>query len=216
SHKQILTDFRKGKIDILVGTQMIAKGHDFPKVMLVGVVAADTALNLPDFRASERTFNLLTQVAGRAGRGMEPGKVIIQTYNPLHYAIEKSISHDYVGFFDEEINFRRELKYPPFAHIVEINLRGRNEERVIKISHELAGILNAFSKREYFQASGESIEVVGPAPAFISKMRGRFRLNILLKGKNPKDICKLIDESLRHLRGRSAVTIAIDVDPLGI
>lgn len=216
SHKQILTDFRRGKIDILVGTQMIAKGHDFPKVMLVGVVAADTALNLPDFRASERTFNLLTQVAGRAGRGIEPGKVIIQTYNPLHYAIEKSINHDYVGFFDEEINFRRELKYPPFAHIVEINLRGRNEERVIKISHELGGILNAFSKREYFQACHESIEVVGPAPAFISKMRGRFRLNILLKGKNPKDICKLIDESLRHLRGRSAVTIAIDVDPIGI
>lgn len=216
SHKQILTDFKKGKINILVGTQMIAKGHDFPKVMLVGVISADTALNLPDFRASERTFNLLTQVAGRAGRGVEPGRVIIQTYTPSHYAIEKSITHDYEGFFDKEIIFRRELRYPPFVHVVEINLRGRNEERVIKISHELAETLSAISEREPLRADQEPIEVVGPAPAFISKMRGQFRWSILLKGKDPKDICKLIDESLKAVEGRSAVIITVDVDPLGL
>ncbi len=216
SHKSILSDFRKGKIDILVGTQMIAKGHDFPKVMLVGVVSADTALNLPDFRASERSFNLLTQVAGRAGRGADPGRVIIQTYNPSHYAIKKSITHDYEGFFEEEIGFRRELRYPPFIHMVEINLRGRNEERVIKISNDLAAILKVISKRELHETNNEPIEIVGPAAAFISKMRGQFRWNMLLKGKEPKEICKLIDLSLKEIKGRSSVTITVDVDPIGL
>ncbi len=216
SHKRILADFKNGKINILVGTQMIAKGHDFPKVMLVGVISADTALNLPDFRASERTFNLLTQVAGRAGRGLEPGRVIIQTYTPDHYAIEKSINHDYVGFFNEEINYRRELEYPPFVHLVGIKLRGKNEERVIKISQELAGTLSAISKCEPLATDHEPIEIVGPAPAFISKMRGQFRWHILLKGKEPKNICRLIDGALKQLRGRSAVTITVDVDPIGL
>lgn len=209
SHKQILSDFSKHKIDILIGTQMIAKGHDFPKVMLVGVISADTALNLPDFRASERTFNLLTQVAGRAGRGAETGRVIIQTYSPTHYAVEKSITHDYVGFYNEEINFRRELNYPPFTSIVEIKLRGRNEERVIKAAHDLAGDLNA-------TVSGKSIEVVGPAPEFISKIKGQFRWNMLLKGKSPEEICGLIDGSLGRLKGRSGLIITVDVDPIGL
>lgn len=216
SHKSILSDFRKGKIDILVGTQMIAKGHDFPKVMLVGVVSADTALNLPDFRASERSFNLLTQVAGRAGRGADPGRVIIQTYNPSHYAIKKSITHDYEGFFEEEIGFRRELRYPPFIHVVEINLRGRNEERVIKISNDLAAILKVVSKREFHETNNEPIEIVGPAAAFISKMRGQFRWNMLLKCKEPKEICNLIDLSLKEIKSRSSVTITVDVDPIGL
>lgn len=209
SHKQILTDFMKHKIDILIGTQMIAKGHDFPKVMLVGVVSADTALNLPDFRAGERTFNLLTQVAGRAGRGADTGKVVVQTYSPTHYAIEKSITHDYVGFYDEEIKFRRELNYPPFTHIVEIKMRGRNEERVIKTVHDLAGDLNA-------AVNGKAIEIVGPAPEFISKVKGQFRWNILLKGKSPRDICDVIDGSLGRLKGRSGLIITVDVDPVGL
>ncbi len=209
AHRQILGDFRKHKIDILIGTQMIAKGHDFPKVMLVGVVSADTALNLPDFRASERAFNLLTQVAGRAGRGDEVGRVIIQTYNPNHYAIEKSINHDYVGFFEEEINFRRELKYPPFSRIVGIKLRGRNEERVIKVSQDLAANLNAGK-------IGGSIEIIGPAVDFISKMRGQFRWNIILKGEDPQEMCKLIDVSLEGVKGTSGVIITIDVEPVGL
>lgn len=209
SHKQILSDFSKHKIDILIGTQMIAKGHDFPRVMLVGVVSADTALNLPDFRASERTFNLLTQVAGRAGRGAETGRVIVQTYSPTHYAVEKSITHDYVGFYNEEINFRRELNYPPFTHIVEIKLRGRNEERVIKTAHDLAADLNAASE-------GKSIEIIGPAPEFISKIKGQFRWNMLLKGESPKGICGLVDASLGRLKGRSGLIITIDVDPVGL
>lgn len=208
SHGQILADFRKHKIDILIGTQMVAKGHDFPEVMLVGVVSADTALNLPDFRASERTFNLLTQVAGRAGRGTEAGRVIIQTYTPNHYAIEKSINHDYPGFFNEEIKFRQELNYPPFTHVVEVKLRGRDEDKVIKLSHEMAEHLNTLNRG--------TVEIVGPAPGFISKMGGQYRWIILIKGDDPESICGLIDEALRKIKGKSAVIITIDVDPVGL
>ncbi|MDD4879088.1 MAG: primosomal protein N' [Candidatus Omnitrophica bacterium] len=209
SHRQILTEFKKHKIDILIGTQMIAKGHDFPRVTLVGVVSADTALNLPDFRAGERTFNLLTQVAGRAGRGSEPGRVIIQTFSPNHYAIEKSIEHDYVGFFNEEIKFRRELNYPPFTHIIEIKLRGRKEERVIKAAHDLAAVLNLF-------IAGKAVEMVGPAPEFISKIKGQFRWNLLLKGEDPAAVCGFIDKALDNLKGKSGLIITVDVDPMGM
>ncbi len=209
SHKQILGDFRKHKIDILIGTQMIAKGHDFPCVMLVGVISADTALNLPDFRAGERTFNLLTQVAGRAGRGEEPGKVIIQTFSPAHYAIEKSVNHDYKGFFDEEIKFREELAYPPFTRIVEVKLKGRNEEKLIKSAHDLASLISAL-------IPGTDTELVGPAPEFISRMKGQFRWAMMLKGKDPRAMCEVIDKALGSLKGRSGVTITIDVDPLGL
>ena len=209
SHRQILSEFNKHKIDILIGTQMIAKGHDFPRVMLVGVVSADTALNLPDFRAGERTFNLLTQVAGRAGRGSEPGRVIVQTFSPNHYAIEKSILHDYVGFFEQEIGFRKELNYPPFTHIVEIKLRGRKEERVVKAAQDLAAILNLF-------IGGKSVEMVGPAQEFISKIKGQFRWNLLLKGGDPGAICGFIDKALDNLKGRSGLIITVDVDPMGL
>ncbi len=209
SHGRILSDFKRHKIDILIGTQMIAKGHDFPNVMLVGVVSADTALNLPDFRAGERTFNLLTQVAGRAGRGAEAGKVIVQTYSPSHYAVEKSIGHDYVGFFNEEIVFRKELKYPPFTHVVEIKLRGRNEDKAAKASHDLAASLSAV-------LAGEEIELIGPAPEFISKIKGQYRWNMLLKGKDPRKICLIIDEALPKLKNKSGLIITVDVDPMGL
>lgn len=208
SHGRILDDFRAHKLDILIGTQMIAKGHDFPRVMLVGVVSADTALNLPDFRASERTFNLITQVAGRAGRGAEPGKVIVQTYSPEHYAIKRSITHDYAGFYSEEIDFRRELNYPPFIHVVEIKLRGKNEERVIKAAHDLSGDLNAVKDK--------TVDLVGPAPEFISKIKGQFRWNMILKGQSPRDICGLIDGSIGRLKSRSGLIITVDVDPIGL
>jgi len=217
SHGRILTEFKKHKIDILIGTQMIAKGHDFPRVTLVGVVSADTALSLPDFRASERTFNLLTQVAGRAGRGSEPGRVIVQTFSPNHYAIEKSIRHDYVGFFEEEIKFRKELNYPPFTHIVEIKLRGRKEEKVIKAAHDLAAVLNLFiGGKVLSEAKGKAVEMVGPAPEFISRIKGQFRWNLLLKGADPKAICGFIDKALDNLRGKSGLIITVDVDPQGV
>ena len=217
SHGQILTEFKKHKIDILIGTQMIAKGHDFPRVTLVGVVSADTALNLPDFRAGERTFNLLTQVAGRAGRGSEPGRVIVQTFSPNHYAIEKSIEHDYVGFFNAEIKFRKELNYPPFTHIVEIKLRGRKEERVIKAAKDLAAVLDLFIADEVLsEAKGKPIEMVGPAPEFISKIKGQFRWNLLLKGEDPGTVCGFIDKALDNLKGKSGLIITVDVDPMGL
>jgi len=209
SHKQILGDFRKHKIDILIGTQMIAKGHDFPRVMLVGVISADTALNLPDFRSGERTFNLLTQVAGRAGRGPEPGRVIVQTFSPEHYAVEKSVTHDYTGFFEQEIKFRKELGYPPFSHIVDIKLRGRNEERVIKAAHGLASLIGPFIE-------GKEASLVGPAPEFITRIKGQYRWSMLLKGARPDEMCVYVDKSLALLEGKSGVTITVDVDPVGL
>jgi primosomal protein N' (replication factor Y) (superfamily II helicase) len=209
SHRQILGDFRKHKIDILIGTQMIAKGHDFPRVMFVGVISADTALNLPDFRSGERTFNLLTQVAGRAGRGPEPGRVIVQTFSPEHYAVEKSVTHDYAGFFEQEIKFRKELGYPPFSHIVDIKLRGRNEERVIKSAHGLASLLCPLIE-------GKDASLVGPAPEFITKIKGQYRWSMFLKGERPDEMCVYIDKALALLKGKSGVTITVDVDPVGL
>ncbi|MFH0772250.1 MAG: primosomal protein N' [Candidatus Omnitrophota bacterium] len=209
AYKDILTDFSRRKIDILIGTQMIAKGHHFPGVMLVGVISADTALNLPDFRASERTFNLLTQVAGRAGRGEQTARVIIQTYSPTHYAIKKSIDHNYTGFYEEEIAFRRDLNYPPFTHIVELKIRGKNEEKVVTFSQKLSADLT-------IAADGKPIEVIGPATEFISKVKGQFRWNILLKGREPRDICALVDGALDKIKGRSGLIVTVDVDPIGL
>lgn len=208
AHKHILSEFSKHKIDILIGTQMIAKGHDFPSVMLVGVISADTALNLPDLRASERTFNLLTQVAGRAGRGSEPGRVIVQTFSPSHYAIERSLNHDYAGFYGEEIKFRRELNYPPFTHLVEIKLRGGNEQRVVESAKALADDLKT--------SSAGNFEIVGPAPEFIWRLKEQFRWNMFLKGHSPRRICDSIDESIKRIKGKSSVTITVDVDPVGL
>jgi primosomal protein N' (replication factor Y) len=129
SHQQILKSLESGKIDILVGTQMIVKGHDFPNVTFVGVVSADTSLHFPDFRSSERTFQLLTQVAGRAGRGEVFGEVVIQTYNPDHYSILKAKDHDFIGFYLEENQFRQALDYPPFSRLVNFRLVGNSEKR---------------------------------------------------------------------------------------
>ncbi len=207
SHHRILGDFKKHKIDILVGTQMIAKGLYFPKVTLVGVVSADTTLNLPDFRASERTFNLLTQVAGRAGRSREGGEVIIQTYTPEHYAITTASRHDYISFYKREIQTRKELNLPPFINMIRLLLSSRKEEKVIKASKSLADILRKRMK---------NAEVLGPAPAVISKVRNRYRWNIVLKVKEPKESAIRLKKILKSLKKPSRVRIAVDVDPISV
>ena len=208
SHDKVLTRFLKHGIDVLVGTQMIAKGHDFPKVTLVGVVAADTTLNIPDFRASERTFNLLTQVAGRAGRGKQEGLVVIQTYTPGHYAITTASKHDYNSFYKKEIAIREELKLPPFVHIIKLVLRSKNEERLLDGSSRLAKAL----KKKF---TG-STKVIGPAPAAIPKLRGQYRRNILLKTKDPAGFNMRLREALRTFKRPSGVFIAVDVDPMSV
>jgi primosomal protein N' (replication factor Y) len=207
AHKRIFSDFKKGNIDILIGTQMVAKGLDFPRVSLVGVVSADTALNLPDFRSGERTFNLLTQVGGRTGRGEAEGRVLIQTYVPEHYAIDASITHNYHQFYRREIKSRKELKLPPFAHLVSLTLRGRSQKKV----QELAGDLATRLKRK---KSNAHIQVLGPAPAAISKIRGNFRWNILLKGEDPLLLTKLLRKALKGFKRYKGLILTVDVDPI--
>lgn len=207
SHDKILGKFKRHNINILVGTQMIAKGLDFPKVTLVGVVSADTTLNLPDFRASERTFSLLTQVAGRAGRGQEGGRVIIQTYTPEHYAITNASRHDYHSFYRREICARRELNLPPFTHLIRLMLRSRKEERVIKAANDLARVIRNKMK---------SVKVLGPAPAVISKVRNQFRWNLILKVKDADAAALKLKKILKGLKRPSGVIMTVDVDPISV
>ena len=206
AHKKILDDFKNRKTDILVGTQMIAKGLDFPNVALVGVISADTALNFPHFRSCERTFSLLTQVAGRAGRGEGTGKVIIQTYAPMQYAIVSASRHDYMEFYRQEIVFRKELKFPPFTHLVNIVLRAKREDRVIKAASSLADSLRT-------QGAKKGIEVVGPAPLPVQKVRGEFRWSILLKGANTSELHTILKNMPNRYNRIEGVALSIDIDP---
>jgi primosomal protein N' (replication factor Y) len=207
AHKRILNDFKKGAIDILIGTQMVAKGLDFPRVNLVGVISADTALNLPDFRSGERTFNLLTQVGGRTGRGESEGKVFIQTFVPDHYAIDASITHNYNQFYRREIKSRKELNLPPFTHLVSLLLRGRNQDKVQKMIVDLAARLKK-------KSSSKHIQVLGPAPAPISRLRGNYRWHILLKGEDVSALTELLHKALKDFKRYKGLILTVDVDPI--
>jgi len=178
--ESVLLALKNEEVDIVIGTQMVAKGHDFPGVQLVGVVAADIGLHLPDFRAAERTFQLLTQVAGRAGRADRPGRVVVQTYVPDHYALAPVESHDFESFYAEEIGHREALGYPPFASLMRTVIHAEDEQ-VAKAAAETIAI--AARKAAGGEApNGAMIEVLGPAPAPLAKLRGRFRFMLLAKG----------------------------------
>ncbi|NQT89738.1 MAG: primosomal protein N' [Candidatus Omnitrophica bacterium] len=207
SHRLILKDFASGKTQIMIGTQMIAKGHDFPRVTLVGVVCADTALNLPNFRAGESTFQLLTQVAGRAGRGFSPGEVVIQTYVPHHYTIRSAIDHDYEGFYKKEMSLRKELMLPPFSHIVCLTSRSYNEERAKKAAEDLARHL--LKKKPHGM-----MELEGPVEAVVYRLRRQYRWNIILKARDLEKFNINLRECLKGFRKPSGVILTIDVDPL--
>ncbi|MEN6520619.1 MAG: primosomal protein N' [Armatimonadota bacterium] len=208
SHAQILDAFRKHDADILVGTQMIAKGLDFPGVTLVGVISADTSLNLPDFRAGERTFQLLSQVAGRAGRGTEPGEVIIQTFNPEHYAVVAAAAHDYESFYEQEIELRRETGYPPFSSMLNIVSSDESEADARQRLDELVRDLAERSKT----TTKASVEVLGPVPAPVARLRGRYRWHVLLRSPDRDALAKVVRESLDALPSiRRGVTV--DIDP---
>jgi primosomal protein N' (replication factor Y) (superfamily II helicase) len=215
SHLQILKRLESGSIDILVGTQMIVKGHDFPNVTFVGVVSADTSLHFPDFRSSERTFQLLTQVAGRAGRGEVFGEVVIQTFNPDHYSILRAKDHDYIGFYQEEIQFRKALEYPPFSRFVNFRLVGNSEKRTKGMAEEMGGIGQSLLKKGY----RKGIEILGPSTAPFAKMRGKFRWQMLAKGKSPQLLHQFAKELASRmdvqLQGKG-VNLDIDVDPVFI
>ena len=206
SHELILRAFRRREIDILIGTQMIAKGHDFPNVSLIGVISADTALHLPDFRAAERTFGLLTQVAGRAGRGDIPGKVIIQSYVPGHYAIQSAMSHDYLGFYAKEIHFRKELQMPPYAHLIQLVLSGSNEKEVVRQVLLLARAIQA-------AAEGlPKVKTLGPAPCLSSKEKNQFRWNLYLKGPDPETALATLKKALSAFK-KTGTLLTVNVDP---
>jgi primosomal protein N' (replication factor Y) (superfamily II helicase) len=211
SHAAILKAFGDRKVDVLVGTQMIAKGLDFPDVTLVGVVLADTSLNLPDFRAAERTFQLVTQVAGRAGRAQKPGRVVVQTYQPEHFSLQAAREHDYSGFFEREIEFRRQLSYPPFAHLIHLVTSGEDEARVMHTAQGIADLLNAH------RFTGE---VLGPAPAPLARLRGQFRYHLVLKGHDLERMVREVRAAFAAGRGKwrqgKDVKLSVDVGPVSI
>lgn len=211
SQEVLIRRWEKGELDILIGTQMITKGHDVSGVTLVGALLADLSLNLPDFRAAERTFQLLSQVAGRSGRGDDPGRVIIQTYAPDHYALEYLIAHDYKGFFTTESEFRRALNYPPYGRLVNLRLDGPKMAEVEQRARALAAGLRELQTRTAIFR--EQIEVLGPAPAPIEKLRNRFRWQLLLKGKQSAPLLEFARHA-RTLMPRSAhLRLHVDVDP---
>ncbi len=222
AHQQILEAFEGQKIDILIGTQMVSKGLDFPNVTLVGVIAADTALNLPDFRAGEQTFSLLTQVAGRSGRAELEGKVVIQTYMPEHYCIAAAQKHDYIGFYKQELEARNAFRYPPFSHVATLLLRGRDEKEVIDAAHAVRDHLEiwqtdqANTSPDASNTESAKVEILGPAPAPLSKIEGKFRWHFLLRSSSVEKISQLL-KSLTHESPAAiksnAVEIVIDIDP---
>ena len=207
SHAEILKEFGERKTQVLIGTQMVAKGHDFPMVTLVGVVNADTALNLPDYRAGERTFQLLTQVAGRAGRGSLHGEVIVQTYVPHHYTIQSAIHHDFKDFYKKEIVLRKELALPPYSHMTYIGCRSYNEERAQKAASDLALHI---SKNKL---SG-LIEMQGPVEAVVYRLRRQYRWNIILKVKDVNKLNPDLKKALKAFRKPHGVIITVDVDAI--
>jgi primosomal protein N' (replication factor Y) (superfamily II helicase) len=203
----LLTRFRNGDIDVLVGTQMIAKGHDFPRVTLVGVVSADVGLGLADFRASERTFQLLTQVAGRAGRGEQPGEAIVQTLYPGHYSIQLACRQDYPAFYQRELAFRTAMRYPPVVSLVNAVVRSRT----------FAGAMDdaADVVQKVRDADGGALRVLGPAPAPLGKLRGEYRAQLLVKGTNRRKIRETLQAALAT-RPDLQRRMIVDVDPLSV
>jgi primosomal protein N' (replication factor Y) len=203
SHEEILAKFRTHQADILIGTQMVAKGLDLPLITLVGVVSADTSLNLPDIRAGERTFQLLSQVAGRAGRGSLGGQVIIQTFSPEHYAIQAAAKHDYLLFYDQEIAYRRQLNNPPFNWLALLVYSHINDTLCQREAERMRNRLIA----ERDAAGIDGLSLIGPSPSFIHRLRGRYRWQLILRGTELPDFLSRISFPQGW---------AIDIDPVSL
>jgi primosomal protein N' (replication factor Y) len=203
-HEKIYRAFAGGELDVLIGTQMIAKGFDFPNVTLVGVVEADVSLHLPDFRSSERIFDLLTQVAGRTGRGAVKGKVLVQTQHPNHFALQAARKHDYLGFYEKELGDRERLRYPPFCRLVNVVLRTTKEPVVQQSAEDLYARLEKLNS---------GADLLGPAPAPYSRLRNQFRYQILIKGTD--DTLGPCLQFLRSFRPAKAY-LSVDVDPVDL
>jgi primosomal protein N' (replication factor Y) len=209
-YQQVLGAFADGELDILVGTQMVAKGHDFQRVTLVGVVAADLALGRPDFRAAERTFQLLTQVAGRAGRGELAGEVLVETYYPEHYAIQLAVQQDYVSFYEKEAHFRRMLHYPPFTALASVLVRDRKIENAIRWSRALAGYFAPFEDR--------GVKILGPAAAPLARLRKDYRFQFVLKSPKRSALSAALSGALDFCDAKKIpdTAVIVDVDPTSL
>ncbi len=211
--EEILKGFRSGAIDILVGTQMVTKGHDFPGLTLVGVLWADMSLNVPEYNAAERTFQLLTQVAGRAGRGRRPGRVLIQSFMPDHYAITLAKGHDFPGFFDKEVKIRQELGYPPFGRMINLKLSGRKKAAVEESARRCGVLARKVVPRTL--EGGEGVEVLGPAPSPRARIKGRYLYQVLLKSSRLNGLrltCQAVLKNQAELV-LPGVRLEVDVDP---
>ena len=213
AHIELLNKFLNREIDILIGTQMIAKGLDNPNVTLVGVLNADAGFSLPDFRASERGFQLLTQVAGRAGRGADAGQVIFQTYNPSYYAFESAKEQDYDKFYEKEIKLRQEYDYPPFSQIIRLIISSENNYRAEKSAMEIG---MRFAQMTEKQGFSEYLEVLGPSACVIEKISNKYRFQILIKNKLSQQGHKFVSSFLNKIIMPKDIRLSIDVDPLDI
>jgi len=208
SHEEALARFRAGEVQILLGTQMIAKGLDFPNVTLVGVINADTALHFPDFRAAERTFQLVTQVAGRTGRSARGGRVLVQTFRPNHPEIEAAVHHDYLRFVSQELPSRQQFGYPPAAEMIRLIVRGEQEGVTTAFCQELADRLQAA-----FPDEAEELRLLGPAPAPIAKLRGKYRFHLLLIDSDRDRLRRVFRQATADVPAVSGVQWVVDVDP---
>lgn len=214
AYEKALSSFRRGDIDILLGTQMIAKGFDFPNVTIVGIVSADTMLNIPDFRASERTFQLLAHASGRTGRGPKGGRVVIQTFNPAQYSIVCAATHDYEKFASKELEYRKQLNYPPFSKLMMILFRGSKLEAVKERSFIVAERLKNFAKSFVETQDFAPLQVLGPAPAPIARIKNKFRWHIIAKAQDYETFQKMLEDAKNELRPSKGVQAIIDVDPM--
>jgi primosomal protein N' (replication factor Y) len=209
AYETALQSFWKGGTDVLVGTQMIAKGMDVPNVTLVGVVSADTAFHLPDFRSAERTFQLVTQVAGRAGRGPKGGRVIVQTFNPHHYAITAAAGYDVAGFYQRELELRKELAYPPWSRLVRILLAGSSDGAVRHWAERLEVTLRR-------TIESLTTKVLGPAPAPLARLRARYRHHFLIKSGDAANDLPRLRELVNDFPIPRSIHLTVDVDPVSV
>jgi primosomal protein N' (replication factor Y) len=208
--EEVLAAVQAGQVDILLGTQMVSKGHDFPKVTLVGVVQADAALNFPDFRAAERTFQLLTQVAGRAGRGELPGRVLVQTFDPENFAIKAALKHDCRAFWNRELAIREEVGYPPFTHLAMLRFEGEEETPASASAQKVAELLNRRIAASNLPAG--FITILGPTPAPIARINGKYRYQLLIKCQKRAHVGKIISDIDGCVEKN--VHLIVDIDPV--
>jgi len=211
-HEKILSKFADEEADIMIGTQMIVKGHDFPNVTLVGVLAADMSLYSDDYRSGERTFQLLTQAAGRAGRGRRPGEVVIQTYSPEHYSIQMAARQDYEGFYEKEMNYRDLMGYPPASQLMAVLMTGADEVR-------LATAAEYLKKYAVRVNTGEEIQVIGPASPSVGKVNDVYRKVLYLKSREYKELVWIKNHMERYIeinRGFADMRIQFDFNPMNI